>query len=527
MDTVKPNSPGRWRARLPLILLSGVVLLVVLIGIQLILPGNSLDTTPNGARIHLAASRFAVPGPGSCFTLQWSLDGIQTVYLGDEGLPGSGERELCISHYTAEQFNITLKDGTALSYTLVVRVLSNDPLTWLMVFFVLLMALGTVYLTVWQRLLTGLKPIVRWVATATRPVVVSLVGVVVTLLIIEIGMRIYFTYFGTEDDRIKYVYSADDIQNIAGRFTGLPFIGYGPSPTFPEDNQFGYRGAEVAIPKPAGVFRIVSLGASTTYGFGVKPDEAYPAQLQQILRDQYGYTNVEVVNAGVLGYTTWESLTNLEFKVLELQPNLVIYYEAINDVDQRMYTDPGCFGGIQPLRGLSVLHGMWKTQYDQIFPSALYRFIAINLGWMKNPTALDFAFDAPTVQADCQSATPVTQEQALAANPPIYYERNLRNIIAIAQANGVKVMISRWIYPTSKLVSFALPDYMLQAAEDHNAIAKKLADEMGVPYYDLAADFKYGADEWWTGVHMTAKGLHQQASLYAAYLIKQNLLPKP
>jgi hypothetical protein len=44
----------------------------------------------------------------------------------------------------------------------------------------------------------------------------------------------------------------------------------------------GFRGEEIAVPKPAHRFRIVALGESTTYGVGVPTyREAYPYQLER------------------------------------------------------------------------------------------------------------------------------------------------------------------------------------------------------------------------------------------------------
>lgn len=47
---------------------------------------------------------------------------------------------------------------------------------------------------------------------------------------------------------------------------------------------------------------IVALGASNTYGKGVARNQAYPAQLEAILRAKG--SNVHVVNAGINGDTT-------------------------------------------------------------------------------------------------------------------------------------------------------------------------------------------------------------------------------
>jgi len=55
---------------------------------------------------------------------------------------------------------------------------------------------------------------------------------------------------------------------------------------------------------------IVALGASNTYGKGVARNQAYPAQLEAMLRAKG--SNVRVVNAGINGDTTEGMLGRLE-----------------------------------------------------------------------------------------------------------------------------------------------------------------------------------------------------------------------
>jgi acyl-CoA thioesterase-1 len=55
---------------------------------------------------------------------------------------------------------------------------------------------------------------------------------------------------------------------------------------------------------------IVAIGASNTLGWGVQPQNAYPARLQAMLKDR-GYT-VEVTNAGIVLDTTAGMLRRLD-----------------------------------------------------------------------------------------------------------------------------------------------------------------------------------------------------------------------
>jgi acyl-CoA thioesterase-1 len=67
--------------------------------------------------------------------------------------------------------------------------------------------------------------------------------------------------------------------------------------------------SDLAIAK-ADAVTIVALGASNTYGKGVARNQAYPAQLEAILRAKR--SNVRVVNAGINGDTTEGMLGRLD-----------------------------------------------------------------------------------------------------------------------------------------------------------------------------------------------------------------------
>jgi lysophospholipase L1-like esterase len=303
----------------------------------------------------------------------------------------------------------------------------------------------------------------------------------------------------------------------------MPYVSYVASPDYPGHNRLGYRGPEVEIPKPPGTFRIVALGGSTTYSSATTAEQAYPAQLQQILRDEYGFSNVEVVNAGLSGYTSWDTLANYMFRVTELEPDLLIFYEGINDVQPRAVASE-CYRGANPLRGLSPTRLLWGSpQVDSM--SVLYRVIAIQMGWMPDPSTLEGVFNSYPYR--CAGA--FVDNERIKDNPPVYFERNLRDLIALAQADDTQVMFSTWTFNPNGDIEAIPPAYQTAVAE-HNDIIRSLAAEYDLPIYDLAAtDFRQNPDYWANPdpIHMAAPGTHEQARRYAAFLVEQGLIPEP
>lgn len=82
--------------------------------------------------------------------------------------------------------------------------------------------------------------------------------------------------------------------------------------------------------KPPGALRIVSLGDSFTAGYEVEGDETFSSVLERELRAR-GYP-VEVLNAGVSGYSTAEAVLYLERELFRYEPDLVLVSFFGNDL---------------------------------------------------------------------------------------------------------------------------------------------------------------------------------------------------
>ena len=82
--------------------------------------------------------------------------------------------------------------------------------------------------------------------------------------------------------------------------------------------------------KPPGVRRIVSLGDSFTAGYEVAGDETFSSVLERALRARG--IEVEVLNAGVSGYSTAEAVLYLERELYRYEPDLVLLSFFSNDL---------------------------------------------------------------------------------------------------------------------------------------------------------------------------------------------------
>ena len=87
----------------------------------------------------------------------------------------------------------------------------------------------------------------------------------------------------------------------------------------------GFRSPEIDDPKPPGTLRIAYLGGSTTYCAEVSGEEmAWPHIVTEQIRTRYPDRPVDYVNAGVPGYSTPQSIKNLQSRVASLDPDVIV-----------------------------------------------------------------------------------------------------------------------------------------------------------------------------------------------------------
>jgi lysophospholipase L1-like esterase len=99
-----------------------------------------------------------------------------------------------------------------------------------------------------------------------------------------------------------------------------------------------FRGQREYLTEPgAGLFRIVALGDSVTFGNGANDGQDYPSRLQSILQERLAGSPSsrvpEVINAGIGGTGTAEQALWYENWVRLFHPHLVVLNVFCNDVD--------------------------------------------------------------------------------------------------------------------------------------------------------------------------------------------------
>jgi len=204
-------------------------------------------------------------------------------------------------------------------------------------------------------------------ASLGRRILGLLALVVLNLFVLEVATRAWFAFklgprtlaYGTRWHRFvppKYDASKDawrgSVQahhNDVGDFKAYDPNAAGYSKYFPGEekytespdrtqkwpvriNNHGFRGRDFEIEKAPGTFRILTLGASSTFGYHDRDDETYPVFLEADLqRLAPPGMRVEVINFAIPHAMTDNVLSMLFAEGFALRPDLVTYYEGAND----------------------------------------------------------------------------------------------------------------------------------------------------------------------------------------------------
>ena len=98
-----------------------------------------------------------------------------------------------------------------------------------------------------------------------------------------------------------------------------------------ETNDYGFRNSEdVLEPRKDGSFRFIAYGGSTTFCYNLGNDEAWPLQLQRILREEHHPAD-QVLNGGAILWSIGHALARARNDLPALRPDFVLIYSGINE----------------------------------------------------------------------------------------------------------------------------------------------------------------------------------------------------
>ncbi len=174
----------------------------------------------------------------------------------------------------------------------------------------------------------------RWIGIASHLGLV-LFGIVIALGLAELGLRLRPSLEGT----------GGGLHGLHEPRPDRPWL-YGLRPGARADlmisgavtsyaiNADGFRDRLYPRPKPPGTFRILVLGDSVAFGYGVEEAASFPKVLEERLARLAPATQrIEVLNFGVGGYNPYTEEMQFQTIGVSYEPDLVLLQFCINDLN--------------------------------------------------------------------------------------------------------------------------------------------------------------------------------------------------
>ena len=244
-----------------------------------------------------------------------------------------------------------------------------------------------------------------------------------------------------------------------------------------ESNSDGFRTAEVSRKKGDNVFRIVFMGDSTTFGWGVNQDERFSSVLEKLLNESQDRIEFEAINLGIPGYSTIHGLQVFEHYALKYKPDMVVVSFGANDsrkvppAVKKLLNQPAWIEGVKDFLG----------------NFKVYRFFRKTLLSMVNP------FDDETKQ----SADETSPREPMVT--PGEYTRNLERIITVGRERGIQTVLLGLCCPIDYLAKMSAigQRHDVVAVDGMNILLRHIpAIQAGTEYASLAARYRelYGKE---------------------------------
>jgi lysophospholipase L1-like esterase len=263
------------------------------------------------------------------------------------------------------------------------------------------------------------------------------------LIAAEASIRTWALYFRTSYER----YNAE-----TGRLELRPNLSY--TNAYGHEfriNSKGFVGPEFDDEPTPGVYRMMALGDSCTFGSGYW-QIAYPGVLQRLLDEEGASSRFEVINAGIEGYNSSFALARLREELLRYRPRLMVLYVGWNDL---MKTDPSNEAGVDRHRWLA-------SWLDASYLVKAYK-------------KLLFVYLRPLAMRPVTTERPGDAE-AFDHFVPARYRANLEQMIRLLRQHDVRVLLMT-------LPTVVRPGMTVEELKSANVFFPYFSDAYGVPRF--------------------------------------------
>ncbi len=365
---------------------------------------------------------------------------------------------------------------------------------------------------------------------------IILYAVIVTILIIiptETILRIKKIHF----TKVKGTYTIENFHPFLQQRI-IPSMG----PSY-HANEYGFRAGPISKEKPKNTYRIFLLGGSTVLNVSTPFEQNTSELLRKLLQKKYPQKNIEVINAGNEGYTSEHSIIDYMFNISDFQPDLVIMWHGINDMQYSCVPTYQSFGIYHSdySHFLGAVTNMVKSYYTE------KPIISINLISMDFITEFfRYNFYSDLIEAykkmQFNKHGKVLNSTPIAMNYPSMaaYKRNLEHFAKILKEDNVSFVLGNQPFLYRKELDKTMDWYMQHVCSDgvhhpsleslirgingFNKTTEKVALENHVPFIDLERHVPKTATYFVDDVHLNSKGNQLTADLLYDFVIDNKII---
>ena len=329
---------------------------------------------------------------------------------------------------------------------------------------------------------------------------------------LELSFRLLEPRLGVDRQRLQALRDHVASGGLVGLHEPRAHVLYARPPGMAGVNSLGFNDDEFPLARTPGALRIACLGSSTTEGGNPLGHEgSYPRLLKHVLEERTGRP-VEVLNFGMAGWTTAETMVNYFLVVQDYAPDIVVIHEAANDVDPRRWP------------GFRNDYSHYRKPWGEVRYSLPYRLLVrfsdiFAASQLRDPSAFDIA----AVVTRAPKGPLRDAGDKLPPETAVAFQRNVETIAEHVRLRGGHVVLATVPYdPQARGVAV-----YRNGIDDHNRILRELAGKDGFTLADVDArgrDRPGGTHAFFLDlVHMTPEGNRFKAEVIAEAILQAGL----
>jgi lysophospholipase L1-like esterase len=314
----------------------------------------------------------------------------------------------------------------------------------------------------------------------------------------ETAIRVYFSWKKHGNDTADWLIPDRDLD-------------YKLNPTSARVNSLGIRHDELELEKPGGLFRVIVLGDSVAF-----PEDGFVAILRQKLSGIPDIP-VEVINAAIPGYTTYQEKLLLQRDLMRFSPDLVILQYCLNDNHRFLHRLNDKRHWLITMEARWALLPKKDSWFSRLIETSyLITEIRMRLYRARNALAkgTDFPWErSPSFASAWQAQTWGEFKQHLVTMRDLLWSSMARlAVVAVPYGPQLEKEHLKWdrryvLFPQAKI--------------------SEICSESGIPLLDLHPVFlaSSGTKLFSDGIHLTDEGHKLTANSIFDFLLREGLLP--